>query len=103
MKSIMIVDSEKNILREVKNILEQDDYNVFTAESSREAFEIMDTHKEKDFGLILINSLNPDTGTPALFSMKPSKIKNIDTTKVDDFLQKPFTKEQLMDFVRKKL
>ncbi len=98
----MIVDKEKNILEEVKNILEND-FNVVTAENSRKAFEIMDFQKEKDFGLILIDSLIPDTDTPALFSMRPDKRKNIDTTKKEDFLKKPFTKEQLMDFVKKKI
>jgi len=103
MKSIMIVDNEKNVLDEVKKILEKDDFNVITAENSRKAFEIMDTNKEDNISLILINSLIPNTQTPALFSMKPSKKKDIDTTKKDDFLQKPFTREQLMDFVKKKL
>lgn len=102
MKSIMIVDNEKNILDEVKNILEND-FNVVTAENSRKAFKIMDFEKEKDFGLILIDSLIPNTETPALFSMRPDKRKNIDTTKKEDFLKKPFTKEQLIDFVKKKI
>jgi DNA-binding response OmpR family regulator len=99
----MIVDDEKRVLEEVKNILEQDNFNVFTAENSRKAFEIMDTHKENDFGLILIKSLIPNTGEPAFFSMKPSEKKDIDTTKIDDFLQRPFTREELVDFVKKKL
>jgi FixJ family two-component response regulator len=33
--------------------------------------------------------------------MKP-KSKNIDTSKEEDFLQKPFTKEELLDFVKRK-
>lgn len=103
MKSIMIVDDEKNILEEVKNILEKDDFKVITAENSKEAFELMDTKKMDDFGLILIDSILPDSGIPALFSMKPNNKKNIDTTKKEDFLQKPFTKEQLRDFVRGKI
>jgi len=103
MKSIMIVDDEKNILSEVKNILEEENFNVVTAENSRKAFELIDTCKEDDFGLILIDSLIPDTNIPALFSMKPSNKKNIDTTKKEDFLQKPFTKKQLRDFVKNKV
>ncbi len=103
MKSIMIVDKEKNILDEVKNILEQDDLRVITAENSKKAFEIMDTKKMDDFGLILIDSSLPGSKAPALFSMQPNKKKNIDTTKEEDFLQKPFTKEQLIDFVKKRI
>lgn len=103
MKSIMIVDDEKNILDEVKNILENDDLKVFTAENSKKAFEMMDTQKIDDFGLILIDSSLPDSKTPALFSMKPGEKTTIDTTKKEDFLQKPFTKEQLIDFVKKRI
>jgi len=103
MKSIMIVDDERNILEKVKNILEEENFNVVTAENSRKAFELIDSNEENDFGLILIDSLLPDSGIPALFSMKPNNKKNIDTTKKEDFLQKPFTKEQLRDFVRGKI
>ncbi len=103
MKSVMIVDDEKNILDEVKNILEENEFNVTTAENSRKAFELMETKKENNFGLILIDSQLPDSKKPALFSMKPSNKKNIDTTKKEDFLTKPFTKSQLVEFVKKKL
>ncbi len=103
MKSIMVVDDEKNVLDEVKTILEKDEYEVVTAENSKKAFELMNTKKIDNFGLILINSSLPDSKIPALFSMKPGKNKGIDTTKTEDFLQKPFTKEQLIDFVKKKV
>ena len=99
----MIVDDEKNILEEVKQILEKDDYNVTTANSSKEAFKLIEEKRFDDFDLMLIDSSIPDTDTPALFSMKPNTKKDIDTTKNEDFLQKPFTKEQLIDFVKKKL
>jgi len=35
--------------------------------------------------------------------MKPKSKSNIDTSKAEDFLQKPFTKEQLLDFVKSKI
>jgi len=103
MKSIMIIDDEKNILAEVKKILEEDDFVVTTAENSKEAFELMEEKKFDNIDLMLIDSSIPDTKTPAFFSMKPSNKKDIDTTKNEDFLQKPFTKEQLINFVKKKL
>ncbi len=102
MKSIMVVDDEKNILDEIKNILENNEFEVVTAENSKKAFELMGSKKIDDFGLILIDSSLPDTKTPALFSMKPGANKGVDTTKEEDFLQKPFTKQQLIDFVKKK-
>ncbi len=45
----------------------------------------------------------PNSKKPALFSIKPKSKKNIDTSREEDFLQKPFTKEQLLNFVKKGL
>ncbi len=102
MKTIMVVDDETSILEEVKSCLEEDDFEVITVDSNRKALEIMEADKEEDFGLILIDTSLPDSNKPAFFSMKP-KSKNIDTSKEEDFLQKPFTKEQLLDFVKRKI
>jgi len=63
----------------------------------------MEQEKEEDFGLILINTSMPNSNTPALFSMKPKTKKDIDTSNIEDFLQKPFTKEQLLEFVKNKM
>lgn len=103
MKSIMIIDDEKDLLEEIKTCLKDDDYQIITANNSREAIELMEQEKEEDFGLILINTSMPDSNTPALFSMKPKTKKDIDTSNVEDFLQKPFTKEQLLEFVKNKM
>jgi FixJ family two-component response regulator len=35
--------------------------------------------------------------------MKPKSKKDIDTSKEEDFLQKPFTKKQLLNFVKSKM
>jgi DNA-binding NtrC family response regulator len=103
MKTIMIVDDETSILEEVKKSLEQDDFKVITAENNRKALELIEEDKENRYGLILINTSMPDTKIPAFFSMKPESKKNIDTSKKEDFLQKPFTKEQLLEFVKSKI
>ena len=103
MKSIMIIDDEKDLLEEIKTCLKDDEYQIITANNSREAIELMEQEKEEDFGLILINTSMPDSNTPALFSMKPKTKKDIDTSNVEDFLQKPFTKEQLLEFVKNKM
>ena len=103
MKTIMIVDDETSILEEVKKSLEQDDFKVITAENNRKALELIEEDNEDKYGLILIGTSMPDTKIPAFFSMKPRTKKNIDTSKKEDFLQKPFTKEQLLDFVRRKI
>ncbi len=103
MKTIMVVDDEASILEEVKSCLEEDDFEVVTVNSSRKALELMEDDKEENFGLILIDTSMPNSSAPAFFSMKPKAKKNIDTSKEEDFLQKPFTKEQLLDFVKNKM
>jgi DNA-binding NtrC family response regulator len=100
MKNIMIVDDETDILKAVKSCLEEDDFAVVTASNSREALELMEGDKENEFGLILIDTPMPGSEKSALFSMKPES--KVDTSRIEDFLQKPFTKEQLLDFVKKR-
>jgi DNA-binding NtrC family response regulator len=100
MKTIMIVDDEPDVLDSVKSCLESDDFEVVTANNSREALEIMEDDEE-NFGLILINTRMPDSDKSALFSMKPKSKR--DTSKLEDFLQKPFTRDQLIDFVKRRI
>ena len=101
MKTVMIIDDELHVLREVKSFLEND-FNVITVDSNKKALEEIEK-SNKDLGLILIDSNIPDTEIPAFFSMKPDIDKKIDTTKTDDFLIKPFTRNQLVEFVKNKL
>jgi len=103
MKTIMVVDDETSILEQVKSCLEDDDFEVVTVDNSRKALELMEGDREDSFGLILIDTLMPNSKKPAFFSMKPKSKKNIDTSKEEDFLLKPFTKEQLLDFVKRKI
>jgi len=103
MKTIMVVDDEINVLDQVKSCLEKDNYKVVTVDNNREALELIEKENEEDFGLILIDTSIPNTKKPAFFSLKPKSKKSIDTSNEEDFLQKPFTKEQLVSFVRKKI
>ena len=102
MKTIMVVDDETSILEEVKSCLEEDDFDVIAVDNNRKALELIEDDKEEDFGSILIDTSLPNSNKPAFFSMKP-KSKYIDTSKEEDFLQKPFTKEQLLNFVKKNI
>jgi len=103
MKTIMVVDDELDILEQVKSCLEDDDFEVVTATDSRTALELMSNDNEDDFGLILIDTLLPGSKKSALFSMRPKSRINMDASKDEDFLQKPFTREQLLDFVKSKM
>ena len=102
MKTIMVVDNDSSILDHVKDSLNAGDLQIVTVKNNREALELMNDD-ENSYELILIDSLTPDSKIPAFFPMKPNDKKNIDTTRDEDFLQKPFTKEQLVSFIERKL
>jgi DNA-binding response OmpR family regulator len=99
----MVIDDEIDILQEIKSSLQNDDFKMITVSDSRKALELMTDDKEEDFGLILIDTFLPGTNKSALFSMKPKSKMHIDVSKKEDFLQKPFTKQELLDFVRSKV
>ncbi len=103
MKTIMVVDDESSILDEVKACLEKEDFKVVAVDNNRKAFQLIDEDSEDNYSLILIDTSLPESNIPAFFSMKPSSKRNIDTSSVENFLQKPFTKQQLIDFIKKKI
>ena len=100
MKTVIIIDDELNVLKNVKSIL-KNEFNVITVDCNKKALKMIEK-TNKDLGLILIDSNIPDTEIPAFFSMKPDLDKKVDTTKTTDFLIKPFTRSQLIEFVKDK-
>jgi len=103
MKTIMVINDETDILEKVKSSLETDDFEVVTASDSRQALKLMAEDKEENYGLILIDTPLPGTKKSAFFSIKPKSKMYTNTSKMEDFLQKPFTEKQLLNFVKKKL
>ena len=96
----MIVDDEKDILDKARLFLQDDDFNIITAKDSREALELL-TNKEDLYDLVLIDTPLPCSNKTALFSMNPRS--KLDTSGVEKFLEKPFSKEQLVKFVKEKV
>jgi len=98
-KTIMIVDDETSVIEKVKSFLGDNELDIISANNSRQALEIIQTRKNLD--LILIDTLMPGTKKSALYSTKPnSKLSSIEG---NTFLQKPFTKDQLINFIRKNI
>lgn len=98
----MVVDEEPSILDQVKAYLEKEDVSVITATDSRQALMQLKAENEETFDLILVNTPMPGSKrTTALFSLKPALKKQ--PPELGDFLQKPFTKEQLVEFVKRKI
>jgi DNA-binding response OmpR family regulator len=98
----MVIDEEKSVLDQVKAYLEQEDVLVITATDSRQALSQLYRENEETFDLILVNTRMPgSTTSSALFSLKPT-LKRLPSIP-DDFLQKPFTKEQLLEFVKRNI
>ena len=102
MKTVMIVNDESIILEKAKDIFKEHDLELVSVKNNREALVIMQDN-EKKYELILVDSLTPDSKKPAFFPMKPSNTKNIDTTNDEDFLKKPFTNEELISFIKKRV
>jgi len=98
----MIVDEETDFLKQVKATLEKDDVEVVTVRNSREALDRLRDENEETFDLILVNTRMPGSiQTTALFSMRPP-LKKLPGG-IENFLQKPFTKEELVEFVKEKI
>ncbi len=98
----MVIDEEEEFLKHVKTVLEKEHVAVVTARNSREALERLEKDNEETFDLILVNTRMPGSVlTNALFSMRPA-LKKLPAG-IDNFLQRPFTREELVEFVREKI
>ncbi len=101
-KTIMIIDDEPGVVNQIRSSLNTEEFTVLTASNSREAMELLQNTDEHSVDLFLINTRVPDSEKQALFSLRPMS-KMVITTEPNDFLVKPFTVEQLHDFLKTKM
>ena len=98
----MVIDEEPFVLDQVEAFLKQEDIFVIPVADSRQALTWLHKENEETFDLILVNTRMPGSkDASALFSLKPATKKQ--PVDIEDFLQKPFTREQLVEFVKRKL
>jgi len=98
----MIVDEVVDFLYHVQTVLENEVVVVVTALNSSEALARLKEENEETFDLILVNTRMPGSVlTNALFCMRPP-LKKLPGG-IENFLQRPFTKEELIEFVKEKI
>ena len=101
MKSIMIINEEKTTLDELQSFLNQEEIEIIDASNSR--IGINKLNEIENIDLILVNSKNPNSDEEALFSLSPHSNLSIDSIDENNFLKKPFTKEQFKFFIDNKI
>ncbi|HEX17661.1 MAG TPA: response regulator [Thermoplasmatales archaeon] len=57
-RTIMVVDDDPRVLERMRNLLENENLNVTTARTNKEAIEILE--REKSIGAILLRARMPD-------------------------------------------
>ena len=97
----MIVDEENEVIQKAKLFLKDNNIEIISVASSKEAITVLDDNKEPQVDLILVSTLLPGTTKNGLFSVKPTASLYDAETKA--FLQKPFTKEELVEFVKDRI
>ena len=94
-KTVLVVDDESAILEQVQSFLADSKFEIITVHNSREAIAHLE---EKPVDLLLIDTPMPTRSTTALYLMN---LQSISSGSIEDFLEKPFTKEQLISFLNK--
>ena len=113
MEKILVVDDEKDIADLIKDILDDEGYNVTTKYDGKSAIEEI---KQNDYSLILLDIMMPDlsgtevlanvrniTKSPIIFvSAKNQLIDKLVGFEVgaDDYITKPFINEELVARVK---
>lgn len=94
-KSVMVVDEDISILERMRTLLEEENINVTTVKTNREAMEILD--REKSIDAVLLHARMPD-GRDVFV---PLVRKDDKTLPLDIELSRDCGKEEIMRFLSK--
>ncbi|MCK4997570.1 response regulator [Candidatus Pacearchaeota archaeon] len=108
---ILIVDDNKNDREVMKRALEADNYKVFVAGDGAVALDLLET---EEIGTILLDIKMPTLSGYDLLRLLKRRVKNkikiiyvsiipqgeVDMKDADEFLQKPFSPENLLNIVK---
>ncbi|MBD3171972.1 response regulator [Candidatus Bathyarchaeota archaeon] len=115
MSVILVVDDEPDVLLLVKTQLESEGFQVYTAESGREALEFLDKNK---VDLLILDVVIPGmSGLDVLRKIRSGEKSGLPVVvftalgrevdmmlkpenEADAYLRKPYTKEELVETVR---
>jgi len=114
--TILVVEDEELMLRLLKRVLSQQDFEVFTAADGEEAIEIYRAHKQEIDVVLLDLGLPKISGVEVFFKMKeenpnvrvvvasgflePEAKAEIARAGVSHFFLKPYIFEELIDALR---
>src|SRR5476651_942823 len=119
MPSILVIEDDDIMLKAIRNILNKDGFNVFTAKDGKEAFELLDT-TDYDIvitdlmmpyanGLEVVSKLRNDNAKRNVGIIVVSSVGNEETITeafrlgADDYLKKPIMAGELLIRIRKLL
>ncbi len=110
-KSILVVDDEKDILSTIKSLLTPEGYNVITEPDGRKAVELT---KKNKYNLILLDVRMPFSGEEVLKLMRKEAIGNpkivfctvmsrpdVNLSGSNGFIQKPLDPKRFIADVKK--
>jgi DNA-binding NtrC family response regulator len=95
-RTIMVVDKEKTLQETIARYLADEDINILSAATNRDAVSLLEAVKDQDVDLVLVDRQIPGTTIRALYPVKPGEKTQ---EPKDTMLFKPFTKQQLKDFI----
>jgi two-component system nitrogen regulation response regulator NtrX len=113
MRSILVIDDEKNIRETLKDVLEDDGYTVFTAENGKRGLDIIDVHA---IDVVLLDLWLPEMGGMEVLEKIKERYEEIPVVIISghgtidtavratkggafDFLEKPLSIERVLTII----